>query len=220
MSKTRKRVSSGAPSHKTLNVGKDADEQAALMAQQIIHPSVTAACTMKRLHGEDDPRIDLSALVQELSGQVKAVADRELGRAEAMLVAQVHTLDTLFNQLTQRAALNMGEYMGAAETYFKLALRSQNQCRATVETLAAIKNPQPVAFVRQANIANGPQQVNNATPATAEPSRAGESQNQQNKLLEDLPYERLDTGATGTAGRIDPPLETVGAVNGTEDGRG
>jgi hypothetical protein len=37
-----------------------------------------------------------------------------------------------------------------------LALKAQSQCRATLETLAAIKNPQPVAFVRQANIAHGP----------------------------------------------------------------
>jgi hypothetical protein len=30
-------------------------------------------------------------------------------------------------------------------------------CRLTVETLAEMKNPAAVAFVRQANIANGPQ---------------------------------------------------------------
>jgi hypothetical protein len=50
--------------------------------------------------------------------------------------------------------------MGACETYLRLALKAQSQCRATLETLAAIRNPQPVAFVRQANIAHGPQQLN------------------------------------------------------------
>ena len=55
--------------------------------------------------------------------------------------------------------------------YLRLALKAQSQCRATLATLAAVKNPQPVAFVRQANIAHGPQQVNNA--AAAEASRAG-----------------------------------------------
>ena len=72
--------------------------------------------------------------------------------------------------------------MNAAETYLRLALRAQAQCRATLETLAVIKNPQPVAFVRQANIANGPQQVNNAPAQPGESSRARESENQQNKL--------------------------------------
>jgi hypothetical protein len=44
----------------------------------------------------------------------------------------------------------------------RLALKAQSQCRATLETLSAIKNP-PVVFARQANITNGPQQVNNGT---------------------------------------------------------
>jgi hypothetical protein len=83
------------------------------------------------------------------------------------------------------------------ETYLRLALRAQTQCRATLETLAAIKNPQPVAFVRQANIAHGPQQVNNA--GTAEGSRAGDTKNQQNKVLDYQHGERLDTATAGAA---------------------
>jgi len=43
----------------------------------------------------------------------------------------------------------------------KLALRAQNQCRATIETLSVVKNPPTATFVRQANIAAGHQQVNN-----------------------------------------------------------
>ena len=49
----------------------------------------------------------------------------------------------------------------------RLSLKAQGQCRATLETLAVIKNP-PV-FAHQANIAHGPQQVNNTRP-TAKPS--------------------------------------------------
>jgi hypothetical protein len=48
----------------------------------------------------------------------------------------------------------------------KLALRTQSQCRATIETLSVVKNPrQAVALVGQTNIA-GLQQVNN-NPAQA-----------------------------------------------------
>jgi len=60
--------------------------------------------------------------------------------------------------------LNMSEYINAAEIYLRLALKAQAQCRTTVETLVEMKNPRPVAFVSQANISNGPQQVNNGTP--------------------------------------------------------
>ena len=47
-----------------------------------------------------------------------------------------------------------------------MALRAQNQCRMTLETIATIKNPS-VVFAKQANIAAGHQQVNNG-PAQAE----------------------------------------------------
>jgi hypothetical protein len=47
--------------------------------------------------------------------------------------------------------------------------KPQAQCRATIEALAEIKNPRPVAFVKQANIAQGPQQVNNRIESGADP---------------------------------------------------
>jgi hypothetical protein len=61
----------------------------------------------------------------------------------------------------------MGEHFDAFERYLRLALKAQNQCRATLETLAAIKNP-PVVFTKQANInhGNGNQQINNGTLAS------------------------------------------------------
>ena len=84
------------------------------------------------------------------------------------------------------------------------ALKAQSQCRATLETLAAIKNPAPVAFVRQANIAHGPQQVNNGPqPAADGVSRARESEIPPNKLLEHQHGERLDLGTVQASGRGD-----------------
>jgi hypothetical protein len=111
----------------------------------------------------------------------------------------------------------MGEYMNAAETYLRLALKAQGQCRATLETLAVIKNPQPVAFVRQANIAHGPQQVNNGPAQPGEPSRARENGNQQNKLLEEQNGERLELETAGAASEADSSLEAVGAINRPKD---
>ena len=67
----------------------------------------------------------------------------------------------IFNALAQRAALNMGEHMGACETYIRMVLRAQSQCRATIETLAEVKYPKAATFVRQQNVAYQ-QQVNNS----------------------------------------------------------
>ena len=86
--------------------------------------------------------------------------------ADEMLVAQAATLDALFGQLARRSASNMeAGYLQASIGYMQLALRAQSQSRCTWETLSKIKNP--LTFVRQANIANGPQQVNNGTRTEA-----------------------------------------------------
>lgn len=102
--------------------------------------------------------------------------------------------------------MNMGQYMDATDTYMRLALRAQNQCRTTLETLATIKNP-PVVFAKQANIAHGHQQVNNELPRTPTPA------DHPNKLLEHEHGEWLDTGATSAAVLGDQTMEAVGALN-------
>ena len=90
--------------------------------------------------------------------------------------------------------------MNAGETYLRLALKAQAQCRTTWESLAEIKNPRAVAFVRQANIAHGPQQVNNGTVASQDaPTRAEKSENQSIELLGASDGKRLDTEAPAMA---------------------
>ena len=72
-----------------------------------------------------------------------------------------------------------------------------------IETLALMKNP-PV-FARQANIAHGPQQVNNGGVLRAEVSAPA-----PNELLEAGNGERLDSGTAGATIGSDPALEAVG----------
>ena len=50
------------------------------------------------------------------------------------------------------------DYLDQFEGYLKLALRAQVQSRATIGTLAELKNPPIMGYVKQANIAHGPQQ--------------------------------------------------------------
>lgn len=138
-------------------------------------------------------------LVEALSEQTDAAISGDTSRAEAMLAAQAHTLDTIFNHLARRAALDLGEYLDATDTCMRLALRAQSQFRVTLETLAAVQNPPLVRSVRQANAANGPRQVNNG-PA---PSRARTADTPQYGLLDATDGERPDIGAAGSGGRGD-----------------
>src|SRR5215831_13880312 len=113
--------------------------------------------------------LDVPALLEILRLQAAAAKGNDLAQAEAMLMNQASALQSLFGRLAERG---MGcNDVPAFEANMRVALRAQAQCRATLETLAALKNP-PVVFARQANIAAGPQQVNNA--AALDPSCARE----------------------------------------------
>lgn len=158
--------------------------------------------------------VSLSEVISSLNDHAGKIKGGDLARIEAMLGGQAAALNTMFAELALRGAMNMGEYMGAAETYLKLALRAQSQCRATLETLATIKNP-PV-FAKQANIAHGPQQVNNDTSHIA---RAEQIEKPPNELLEHDHGQRLDTRTTTTTSRSHQAVETVAAIHRPANGR-
>jgi len=109
--------------------------------------------------------IDLPELLEGQRERVKKVQDGDMQPIEAMLYGQAMTLETIFTSLARRAAGNDG--LKQFQVNLTLALKAQAQCRATLEALAEIKNPRPVAFVKQANISSGPQQVNNGTSQPA-----------------------------------------------------
>jgi hypothetical protein len=119
----------------------------------------------------------------------------------------------MFTQLAfQTARMEIVDHI---DKFTRLALKAQSQCRAALETLAVIKNP-PV-FARQANIANGPQQVN--TSVTVEASavprvRAEGSETAPFKLLESR-HARMDAGATGQASESHQALAAVGIIKRT-----
>ncbi len=173
---------------------------------------------------------DLGELVKDLREEVKKVVqDGNMQPAETMLYGQAMTLQTIFTNLARRAANNDG--LKQFQVNLSLALKAQAQCRSTLEALALIKSPMP--YIRQANIANGHQQVNNGTTQAAGThqnlhsaqtrTRAGENNFAPNKLLEadhGQPGIGMDTRATETAARSDPAVEAVGAVHRAEKRQG
>ncbi|MGS1078379.1 hypothetical protein [Pseudoxanthomonas beigongshangi] len=164
---------------------------------------------------------DLGDVHNELKRTVERTKAGGTDLADTMLTAQAASLNQVYVEMARRAMLNMGEYPKAAETYMRLALKAQSQCRSTLESLAEIRNPRPVAFVKQANIANGPQQVNNneaVYQAECETPRA-DMKTKQNKLLENNGnVTRLDTRTQSAPGRSDTTLEAVEAINRADNG--
>jgi hypothetical protein len=199
-------------------VAKQDEDQADAIARTVLQPTVQAAATLQEF-GKSFGDLDVTSLMKSLNEQTEATRKNDLGRGEAMLVAQAHTLDAIFHVMARRAANNLGHYPETVDRYLKLAFRAQSQARATWEALSAMKNPPMVGYVKQANIAHGHQQVNNASTGPSTTSRPVENSNLQNKLLEEGDGKRLDTGTTGKTGQADSAMAAVGALDRAKDRR-
>ncbi len=187
-----------------------AEEVQNVLARTAVAPTANAALTLKEYSAVGD-QVELMALIDALADQTKAATEGNLRRAESILVTQAHTLDAVFNNLARRAIRS--ERMDHLDSYLQLALRAQRQCRTTLEAFAGIKNPPPVAFVKQANIANGPQQVNNGVQPARQASRTRDTKNPHNGVLEAQDGERMDTGTPGATIGADPTMATVEKID-------
>jgi len=170
--------------------------QARMFADLVTKGIATNGITATTYTGGQLGAVPISEMVQSLQEAGEVVNRGDLSNAERILNAQALTLNAIFAELARRAAVNMGEHLGAMETYMRLALKAQSQSRATFETLAAIKNP-PIVYARQMNVANGPQQVNNsvANPGDAPLPHTKKSEIRPNKLLEDSANSGNQSGA-------------------------
>lgn len=185
-------------------------DKAQAHADFVLEAGVNAAVVAAEYYAAPFGEQDLGSLAATLAENTKKLESGNLADCEAMLLAQAHALQAIFVNLSRRVIKQ--EYLRQWEAYIRVALKAQAQCRATLETLANIKNP-PTVFARQANIAHGPQQVNNGVPA---PSRAGETENQQNEQSgggnELLP----DGRASQAQSRVDTAMATVGEIDRAE----
>ena len=101
-------------------------------------------------------RAGIGPLVELIHQRVEQIIESDdLAGCETMLVTQAITLDVVGSNLLLRAST--AKNLKVIDTYTKLGLRAQSQSRSNIEALATIKRP----ALRQTNIANGPQQVNN-----------------------------------------------------------
>jgi hypothetical protein len=171
--------------------------------------SALTATTYKAFAGGGDA-LEVTDLMGELRKAGEEVASGNMGRVEKMLAHQALTLDAIFNNMAQRS--HKQDTFKGIEVLMRLALKAQAQARSTAEALALLKNPMP--YIKQANMTTGPQQVNNTMPVHHRirgiQSGAGNSQSEQNKLLEADHGQRLDIGAQARQAELIRQLETVG----------
>ena len=162
------------PACKPMNGDKVGLSQDALLAEVAMSATVTGTAVVAEFSKSIVGKVDLTQTFSVLSAKVAAVHRGELREAEAILTAQALALNAIFAQMAVYSGLNIEHSLDVADRLMRLALKAQGQCRATLETLAAIKNPPAAVFARQANIAHGPQQVNNGVPCGSDPRARGQ----------------------------------------------
>ena len=192
--------------------GPGEEERGLAYAEMLNSPEV-AAC---RIIGMMQPKsisdeVDIPSLIESLRLDTTAVQNGDLSSAEGMLINQALALQALFVRLSERAIKQT--HMPNLEAFMRLALKSQSQCRATLETLSVIKNP-PVIYAKQANVTTGPQQINNSLEA---PSQARKIQNVPNQLSGASDELHTDARASRLEIKANSTLETLGKVDRPQD---
>lgn len=132
------------------------------LARKLLEPQFRHALSASAYAGKalgsniEGPGImDFVDHVQKVIGKASA---GDLAIASRLLASQAITLDAMFTELARRAAINMGEYLDAAERYGRLALKAQANCRATLEALAKLHQPREQT-VRHVHVSEGAQAV-------------------------------------------------------------
>lgn len=167
--------------------------------------------------------ITSSNVADALEAMIEAVRGGDMSSLEAMLVSQAVALQSIFADSASRArAQNSREASGSL---MGIAMKAQAQCRATLQTLAEIKNPRTTVFTKQANVnaGSGNQQVNNSVPIAHAPARE-EPVPMPSELLAITETGNggtiLEPGTACEAGRGDQKLEPVGVIDRASKPRG
>jgi hypothetical protein len=183
-------------------------------ARALLNPVLNSACVAKRFSASNASEIELADYISALVDETKKCKKGDIERAKEMLAAQAHALDAMFSALALRAHQNMGDYLGATETYMKLALRAQSQSRATWEALASLSSTRITNNIAQFNASTAPQPVINRIVV-----HSASDENAPNELKESEHGEWLDARAAKKTSRSHPEMETLGALDGSAHGR-
>lgn len=188
--------------------------QAEAVARIALLPSVNGALVMQSYLGKiGGTEVDINALVTGLADSCKDVKSGDLATMEAMLISQATALQAMFTSLAMRAKTQTQQRN--LEAFLGLALKAQAQSRATISALVDLKYPRQATFVKQANFANGPQQVNNG--AIEQPhAHTKQLQTEQNKLMEGgyvTATQRMDSREAQASERSNQRVEAVGKVH-------
>ncbi len=147
---------------------------------------------------DEKPTVFFADLVFQLKAETEKLKQGDLTAAKAALFGQAQVLQALFSSLIERSYTHFG-----SEHYQErilLALRVQNNCRKTLETLGRITNPCQPTVIQQNQVVMQGSDLEHHSAREINPAT---------ELLESSSYERMDIGTTGAAIEADSHLEAM-----------
>ena len=199
--------------HKDLNYQKEFEKLIGLEATLQLIPVHNASKAMAKIHWGDDAAAAKKSLTDGLKKQHKLLQAGDLSGIEAMLLAQVFVLDSMFNRFVIKTM--DGGPLEHFKEFNRIALKEQNQCRRNITTLTDLRSPKRSAtFIKQQNVGIN-QQINDGQAPIDIPEK---KENPANELLEENHDARLDTGKTQKTSRADTQMETVGKIKRSKNG--
>ena len=183
------------------------------IANIVLSPTVGAGDLIQKISPSND--LEFTEAVRHLNRSIARMAKGDYSDLDAMLFSQAKVLNDLFMDF---AKTSLSAPMPYKRDYYAMAMKAQNQSRATMATLIKSKQePAKATFIKQANITSGNQQVNNGEVFSEKKSGSisTHSKNPQNKLLEDQSHggTYLDDGAERKAEAGYQEVEAVGEIN-------
>ena len=140
------------------------------VAKTLLQPSMLSSAVMDAYkNGFQGEAINIALTQEILAKSIEQLQSGDFSKVDAMLLSQASALEMMFTSLARKATGY--ESLLGYQTVMKLALKAQNQSRATLHTLMQRHQPKQTAFIKQANIAHGHQQVNNQGNPTSPEKR-------------------------------------------------
>jgi len=168
-------------------------------------PVVMTAQSLLNLHNKAE-KLNLTGMIDALNDFSSAAAKDNGKSIEKMLVGQMQLLHTIFTKAATH--WSNAEYVPQYQAYGNIALKAQNLCRMTAETLVTMKNPPTIikntAYNQQVNV--GTEKTEKTTnELLSDKSNAPKSPPQ----LEHQHHATMDTLGTPAASRTDKAMATM-----------
>lgn len=142
---------SGQPPEKAKN-------EARHVAAVALDPAAHGMASLRLFSQGSFGKLSEAELFHVLAEHAEAAKRGDLKHYRALLAMQADALNGIFTEMARRAAANMGDYLGATQTYLRLGLKAQAQCRSTIESLERLTSGH-VQTVKHVHVNEGGQAV-------------------------------------------------------------